>query len=429
VKTTWKGVKSISSYVYEGSGLKYSTALYKTREAVYGFSQKYIPSWSLKRSSVAYWFQEKVRSKLPTIPKPWQKPSIALGLIGQPTVVEGEVLSASEMFGTKGYSAIIGYGTSSERWAAVGWAARRVTPLQAASFAFEAMQVPKTAGIGLTTVAQQVVGKGFTEISTASAMAEEYARYHFTIGEKWALRAGLKAPIIVAPEEQAGLRMIKGGRYFRPETFTETLGFTRARYVFKESASAFAFQKATLPKRSIWDLLKETKAQTTLVQLTRPSLDIAPKVLTPISLAAYSMKSVSSEAVFGLGAISLRAAVFGKPRPISREISKPAVGLAPILSPAQSPFVSQVSRQKMRIAQPQLQAMRAIQQQLSRTRPSVPTFRMPRPSDEGERKRKKAAPSIASYIKRRAHYVYPVATAGQAAMMVLGRSKPKRRKK
>jgi len=265
--------------------------------------------------------------------------------------------------------------------------------------AFEWTEAPKTIGFGLT-----------------KAAVEETAKKGITEGLKTVAKEALPYTVYFA------------GRQVSLAEPTGILGFEKTPYHFGE-AGKLHFAKQKLP--SLSDLLKETKAETTLTKvLLEPSETILP-ALTGIPEAALEGLPRLSAEIFATSILGLTL--------IQREVQKPkretkAMSLAaeiikPIVSPAaaakakvkQAPLVKEIA-----VA---IQVLRAAQVP-EMLKPSKQVTRLSRKREEELFRRKTSAIFGKKPKLKMGIWIYPVATESEASRYVLeGLPKQKKRKR
>jgi hypothetical protein len=332
VKIGGEAVKDVAGFVYEGSGLKYSHALYEAREAWYGVKEE-LPLW-LTSPREAWHLTDTARSIDSGIGDLKRalfgvKYDVMGGeaIIGLPTL-EAVPKSAAEEALVKGT-----LGMTRED---IGWLPRLIAAEDIMGFA----EAPRTAAFGLTVprlaVTGRVAARGATTLAEALA---ETAWIPTGAVEKWGARAGFREfgteEWLVKPPEDLGERMIKGGRYFGIDV-TDITGFSKLPRGYRPAvAGKYFFEKEVGKKwRGLGELLKGTKAEVRLGEMAVSPAAIFEPLLPKLALVPEIAGKLAPEQAFGLAAaigvkLMPKAPTRAKAEPLgktlSSEILEPAV--------------------------------------------------------------------------------------------------------
>jgi hypothetical protein len=424
VKMGAKAIKGAASFVYEESGLKYSHALYETKEALLGLQEALpkSPIAAIKESHAVYELSEALSSlKHKIMPTKYMK-AISEGIIGLPTL--------EEQVGFEGIAEAKGVSKALQTAQAIG-----VTPLEYGKSVYPKVfagmellgwtEVPKTAGFGLTVPAKltQTAAKVALEGTSLSEALAETMWIGATAQEKWAAKAGfLKEEWIEKPPKlDVGLKMIKGGREFTiPEA--DILGFTKLPKITPASAGEFFFQKQRGKLPTLKDLLKDIKAQTTTPQLLESPAKIAEAALPKLATVPEVAGKLTTSGMIGLGA-ALGLKPLGKQK--AKKLLKPVSLSEEILKPE----VASVTAAKAKVKQtPLLEEVALTTQALKSLSVGLPSMKPPSQITKTPRKKEEPYPKIRRVEifgkkpkKKMAGYLYPVATVGEAAKYVFGK--------
>lgn len=419
-KVGGQAVKDIAGFVYEGSGLKYSHALYEAEE-VWSKVHEKLPLWltspseALKTSKVAK-AAESIREGVGDLRRALLgvKYSEAGGelMIGLPTLPEAE--KGAEEFLVKGAKVSKALETAT----AIG-----LTPLEYEKALYPKIfagmellgwaKAPETAAFGLTVpLLAEKTGKAAAKAGTSLADAlAETMWITAPAAERWAARAGVMPSleeVIVGEPQQIGEKMIKGGRFY-DISLSKALGFSKVPYK-QAAAGKFFFEKEKLP--SLKDLLKAESGEVVLAELVTSPANVISAVLPKLAVLPEAAAKVSPETYMGLAAI---IGVKAMPKAPTRE-KQISLGKS-LISEILKPEVSVKSVQRGKVEQRAAQAVSLVSAQLTEglqalRMPSLskmyPTLPPSRRKDEGLGLAKKIM-GIGKLPKRRmAGFLYPI---------------------
>jgi hypothetical protein len=437
VKVGGEAIKDIAGFVYEGSGLKYSHALYEASGAWRGFQEK-LPLWltspreAWKISGAAKGIHEGVGDlRRALLGVKYSEVGGEL-MIGLPTLPEAE--KGAEEFLVKGAKVSKALETAK----AIG-----LTPLEYEKAlypkVFAGMELlgwakaPETAAFGLTVpLLAEKTGKAAARAGTSLADAlAETMWITAPAAERWAARAGVMPSleeVIVGEPQQIGEKMIKGGRFY-DISLSKALGFSK--FPYKEAAAGrYFFEKEKLP--SLKDLLKAESGEVVLAELVTSPANVISAVLPKLAVLPEAAAKVAPETYMGLAAI---IGVKAMPKAPTRE-KQISLGKS-LISQILKPEASVKSVQRGKLEQPAIQAQALVSAQLTETlqalsSPSLskmyPTLPPSRRKDEGLRLAKKIM-GIGKLPKRRmAGFLYPILPEEKVPkFLTIGLVKPSRK--
>jgi hypothetical protein len=221
------------------------------------------------------------------------------------------------------------------------------------------------------------------------------------------------------------------------------LGFEKYPYRLQGYSTKLGFAKQRLP--SISDLLKDTRAETTLSKLLlEPTETLLPAISTLPDLAARGLSGMSAD-IFGAGVVlGLAAAPRGKAAVatvarLRREEALKSLSLSKALLGAEEKIgmdveTSTALQQKVALKQrlKTVQLQRTVQLQVTSTPLSRQILQLPRPprprrDEDLFKKLRKRRPASKGFKTKAQWYEYPIATETEMSRYVLGKSPSRRR--